>query len=345
MPRTRILRSALASSCALALVLACGSDGGDGQFVEGSSSGGSNSGSSGFPAIVDAGRPDVDLYANDPPPPWCGPAGQPEPPRPTGTEQCPDDKNRPGCPCNTLGEKVACWTGLRKHRKLGQCKDGVATCVLLNETTTGWGSCEGQVLPTPGAKGAAACGCFSKGAWKIQNTNPCFIQYNGATGPTYAVSTVVTNGVAACPTVANTPPPAAPSSPWSENSLNVDCAGKFKLCYTIKAGSFEAPSAADCKLTEVCTEADYAKANIDQVFPVLPSWTSPDSACAKKFVDTGGYGEMTVVGKSERCDVIDNGAGQPLMFNRVKYCPLACNTNPALPECQNCQQGGGGTFP
>ena len=88
-----------------ALVIACGSDDGsvfpeeqppntfgneDGSF---GSSGGQG----------DAG----DLYANDPPPKWCGPGDQPVPPQPGGTEQCPDDKNKPGCGCLRAGEKAA----------------------------------------------------------------------------------------------------------------------------------------------------------------------------------------------------------------------------------------------
>jgi hypothetical protein len=53
---------------------------------------------------------------------------------------------------------------------------------------------------------------------------------------------------------------------------------------------------------------------------------------------------MTVLGKSVRCDVVDNGAGQPLVFNRVKYCPGTCTAGSTAPECMNCQQGGSGQF-
>lgn len=322
------------------LLLACGADEDGETFGDPGSSGGQSSGqSSGFGATEDGGKPNVDPFANDPPPPWCGPVGQPEPAKPGGSLECPDDKNKPGCPCTVPDQEVSCWTGLRKHRGLGQCKDGKAKCQRTSETTFGWSACEGQVLPAPGAtKGAAACGCFSKGQWKIANTSPCFIN-NGAAG---AVSTIVDgSGKAQCPT---TVPPTVPSSPWSTNTLNVDCAGKFKLCYALKAGNFDAPSAADCKLAEVCTETDYPTANVEQAFPVLPAWATTDAVCAQKFATTGGYGEMTVLGKSVRCDVVDNGAGAPLMFNRVKYCPLSCNSNPSAPECANCQQGGSGTF-
>jgi hypothetical protein len=33
-----------------------------------------------------------------------------------------------------------------------------------------------------------------------------------------------------------------------------------------------------------------------------------------------------------------------LVFNRVNYCPLTCNTNPTDPACTNCMQGGSGSF-
>ena len=55
---------------------------------------------------------------------------------------------------------------------------------------------------------------------------------------------------------------------------------------------------------------------------------------------------MTVVGESVLCDKADDGAGNSLVFNRVKYCPSTCRLpeNAAKPECQNCQSGAGGTF-
>ncbi len=342
MPKLSIAGLAAMCLVGFAATPACSSDDGS-QFDDAGSSGGLVPDGA-FGTFGDAGKPDVDQYANDPPAPWCGPAGQPQPPQPGGTLECPDDKNKPGCPCSKEGETAPCWTGLRKQRHLGACKDGVATCQRLNETYKGWSACEGQVLPKAGAtKGAAACSCFSAGQWKIDNTSPCFIDYSA--GQTYAVSTVVDGaGKASCPTVANTPPPAVPGSPWSKNSLKVDCAGKFKLCYTLKAGSFDAPSAADCVLATTCTETTYDKENVEQPFPDLPAWVSTDTACAKKFKDSGGYGEMTVVGESVRCDKIDDGSGKALVFNRVRYCELACNANPTLPQCKDCQQGGSGSF-
>jgi hypothetical protein len=341
-----------------ALVIACGSEG-DSTFKEGEppASNVSFENEAGFGTSsgnpIDGG----DLYANDPPPKWCGPGGDPVPPPPGGTEACPDDKNKPGCGCTKLGEKAKCWTGLRKHRNIGVCKDGETTCIQKNETELAWGPCNGEVLPTAGAtKGAAACACFSAGQWKIANLSPCTMSF-GAVGcqaagncTVNAVSTIVDgNGVAQCPTT--NPPTAAPTEDWSTDTLNVDCAGHFKLCLRIRAGTFETPSANDCILAEVCSESDYKVANVEQVWPNLPGWLGKDQACAKKWDSTpeavsAGYAEMIVKGESVRCDKIDDGNGGDLIFNRVKYCPRSCNNpgNQNLPECVSCQQSGSGQF-
>lgn len=335
-----------------ALVLACGDDAGSSQFEneEGSSPGfGSDA------SFVDTGKGDADLYANDPPPKWCGPGNEPAPPQPGGTEECPDDKNKPGCGCTKAGETAPCWTGLRKHRGLGICKDGQTVCRPVNEARSAWGECEGQVLPVQGAtKGKEACGCFSLGQWKIANLSPCTMSYtNNGVEQVNAVSTVVgTDGLARCPET--NPPTAPPAAPWSTNTLTVDCAGHFKLCLRVRQGVFETPSANDCILGEVCTEADYKTANVEQAWPDLPAWLGTDKACAKKWNDistntpnvSAGYAEMVVKGKSVRCDEIDDGSGGDLVFNRVKYCPRSCNEagNQNNPECVACQQSGQGQF-
>src|SRR5215471_5870701 len=45
------------------------------------------------------------FWAQDPPLQWCGPdGGAPDAAPPTGTVDCPSDKNREGCPCTTAGE-------------------------------------------------------------------------------------------------------------------------------------------------------------------------------------------------------------------------------------------------
>jgi hypothetical protein len=335
---------------AAAVVVACGSSeesafkdtngndpaaGGANGFVNGSNGG--SSGSSGF----DAGDP----YANDPAPKWCGPSSQPPPPKVTGTPECPDDKNKPGCPCDTLGEKRDCFTGLRVNRNHGICKDGQTTCGRKNENENAWGACEGEVLPEAGAtKGKEACKCFSVGQWKIENLSPCFVDWG--TGP-YGISTVQdASGDSKCPDIpeGSSPPPKAPTAPWSKNTLTADCAGHFKLCYELKAGSFDNPSPSDCSMAKVCVEADYVKENVEQAFPDLKGWATTSTTCSAKWDTIGGYGEMSVVGKSVLCDAVDDGAGNARVFNRVKYCPSTCTAGSTAAECKNCQAGGGGTF-
>lgn len=337
------------------LVIACGSSDSSTFQEDGGASSSSSSGFGGPDGSFGTSSgepPDANLYANDPPPPWCGPAGgDPAPPAPGGTLACPDDKNLPGCGCSKAGEKAACWTGLRKHRNLGVCKDGETTCIPKNENELVWADCNGQVLPTAGAtKGAAACGCFSAGQWKIANLSPCTLSYCSPSCVVNAASTVVdANGVAQCP--AQNPPTVPPPSDWSTSTLKVDCAGHFKLCLRIRAGVFETPSAADCILGEVCTESDYKVPNVEQPWPNLPAWLGKDQACAAKWNNTpnntsAGYAEMIVKGQSVRCDNIDDGNGGDLVFNRVKYCPRECNeaANANLPACVSCQQSGSGSF-
>ncbi len=299
-----------------------------------------------------SGQPDADLYANDPPPKWCGPAdaGVSAPPPPGGTEECPDDKNKPGCGCDVPGEKRKCWTGLRKNRELGICKDGETVCTAKNETTNVWGPCVGEVLPVPGGKGKEACTCFSAGQWKIANLSPCTLSYTDPSGTKInAVSTILEGNQANCP--AQNPPTAAPTQIWSTDTLKVDCAGHFKLCLRIRQGVFESPNANDCILSEVCTESDYVQADVEQAWPDLPGWLGKDQACAKKWHEipqttSPGYAEMIVKGTSVLCDAIDDGAGGDLVFNRVKYCPRSCNDpqNASSPECVKCQLSGQGEF-
>jgi hypothetical protein len=358
------LSKVLVSGCVLVtaafVVVACGSSDGS-EFGDPNGNGSLLDGSFGDGGLPDGGDP----YANDPPPKWCGPADQPEPPKPTGTEQCPSDKNKPGCGCDNVGEEAPCWTGFRVNRNLGICKDGVATCEQVSETNRVWSDCVGQVLPAPGAtKGPQACKCFSEGQWKIDNLSPCFMEWCSQTEPDpdnpgsercvqssvtarTAVSTeMVPGGASKCPAQSQQPPQPKPTVIWSTNSLKVDCAGHFKLCYELKAGNFEDPKATDCSLTKVCTEADYLKENVEQPFPDLAGWVSQDRACIEKWEASGGYGEMTVVGESVLCDQVGDGSGGSYVFNRVKYCPSKCRggANAEDPECKNCQQGGSGTF-
>jgi hypothetical protein len=359
--RTRRARSVLAGLGALAsvtfVVAACGSNGGssfsDDPDAQGPSLG---DGSFGPPtAAPDSGDP----YANDPPPQYCVlDAGEATPPPVGGTPECPDDKNKPGCGCHTLGETAACWTGLRVNRHNGVCKDGTTTCTKQNELSNVWGPCDGEVLPASGAtKGKEACKCFSLGSWKIANLSPCFMTFNGDTANPYPVSTVTDGsgansapaGQADCPKAGTSAPPAKPTSDWSTDTLTVDCAGHFKVCYQLKAGDFKNPLPTDCAIMDkICVEADYPTENVEQTFPPLPGWTSTsaNTACAAKWQASGGYGEMTVQGESILCDKVDDGAGGSVVFNRVQYCPAKCENgqNPTDPECASCTQDGSGVF-
>jgi len=294
---------------------------------------------------TDGSQFDPDAYwADDPPPESCMDGGL-NYPVPGGTPECPDDKNREGCPCTVTGETAACWPGFRKNRNRGVCHDGTTTCIQKGENERTWGPCEGYQLPT-GTEGKAACQCFSAGQWKISNLSPCFVDMGGGDGSAGAVSTIWNGTQASCPSISGGTL-TQPSEPWSPNSLRVDCAGHFKLCYTLKAGDAQNPLASDCVLASVCTEADYPTENVEQAFPDLPSWlatTPAEIQCSMQFAQSGGYGEMTVVGLSVECDEIDDGSGGPQVFNRVQYCPLSCAQNPSAPGCENCQAGGSGSF-
>lgn len=282
------------------------------------------------------------FWAQDPPPAMCTLDGSmlPLPPPPGGTPDCPDDKNRQGCACPKVGTTAACWPGLRANRSLGICQDGLTTCTMNGEFGAVWGPCQGYVLPVPGATGGAdACKCFSKGRWALENTSPCF--YTGGDGTDIgAASTVIVSGKAECAKLSGSTLE-KPTQPWSPNTLKVDCVGRWKLCYTLKAGDYKNPQPTDCTMVTVCTEGDYAKSGEEQAMPVLPSWmtsTPAQVACAAQFKKTGGYGEMSVDGSTVSCDKVQK------VFNRVGYCPLSCNANPTAPECKNCMNGGSGEF-
>ena len=318
---------------------------GTGNGVDGGVSGGPDA----DPATIpDAGiGPNLDAFwEDDPPTEYCGPDEAPPWDPPGGTEECPDDKNREGCPCETPGESAPCWPGLRADRNKGICQDGTTICSSFNEFSNRWGPCQGAILPVPGATtGAAACNCFSLGRWEIDNLSPCFVTYSS--GQTYAVSTFMTGGGgASCPTsISSTPPPSPqPGQVWASNRLTVDCSGQFNLCYTLKAGDGANPLATDCTLAQTCVDFWYDQPNVPMELPPLPSWTSPDPTCAARFVNIGGYGEMSVLGTSIECEGIDDGAGSSFVFNRVSYCSMECNNNPTLPGCENCSVGGSGSF-
>jgi hypothetical protein len=364
LPYTRSVLTSLGALASVTFVIAaCGSDGGS-AFGDPDAAG--NALESG--TFNPADKPDGgDPFANDPPPKFCVLDGGPAAPTVGGTAECPDDKNKPGCGCKTAGETAACWTGLRINRHNGVCKDGMTTCMQVNETALQWGPCNGEVLPASGAtKGKDACKCFSLGSWKLANLSPCFFTYAGDTAHPYPVSTVTdgtgsscdppTNmcrpvGQADCPKLpaGSMAPPSKPGTDWTTDTLTVDCAGHFKVCYQLKAGDIKNPLPTDCAIMDkICVEADYIKENVEQTFPPLPGWTSTaaNTDCALKWRTTGGYGEMTVQGESVLCDKVDDGSGGSVVFNRVQYCPSKCEdaANAMDPECVNCKQDGSGVF-
>ncbi|MCA9582086.1 MAG: hypothetical protein KC416_09850 [Myxococcales bacterium] len=296
----------------------------------------------------DKPEPNWDAYfADDPPPMQCNEDGSVTTPTdvPGGTPDCPDDKNREGCPCSDIGESAACWPGKRIHRDRGICMDGVTTCERYGEFGGRWGPCENAVLPVQGVEfGPQACRCFSEGRWDIDNLSPCFISYGD--GTTWSVSTFQnSSGQAQCPTSPGTkaPPTPEPGKPWSTNRLKVDCEGDFELCYVIRAGDFDNPSASDCIVGKSCTQDWYGTRDAVQELPALGAWAGTDPACAKAFANNGGYGEMTVKGLSVECDDISDN-GDAYVFNRVKYCSLSCAQNPGQAGCEQCMTGGSGTF-
>ena len=284
------------------------------------------------------------FFINDPPPPMCNADGTMESVEPPGgTPNCPDDKNREGCPCPKVGMQAACWPGKRANRNHGICEDGTTMCIETPEFGPRWGACEGYVLPLEGAMfGKDACGCFSSGTWDLSNLAPCI--FHGGTGKTYLYSSKLTaDGKIDCGSNVPEPPP-VPSGNWSDSKLNVDCAGQFKLCYAIKAGDVDNPRSDDCEIMQHCEDLWYPTAGMDQTLPPLPAWSSANTACAAKFEQVGGYGEMTVIGKSIECDVVDDGKGNPYVFHRTDYCPPSCQDTPDSAACKDCRTGGSGMF-
>jgi hypothetical protein len=293
--------------------------------------------------ITDAGpQPDA-FFINDPAPPVCGPDGGMSDPKPVGgTPECPDDKNRQGCPCKTPGETAACWPGKRLNRGKGDCKDGMTKCERTPEFGSVWGACMGYVLPAEGGtQGPEACACFSNGVWTLNNLVPCV--YDTGTQMFLYSSHPDTNNGYACNPVSMSPPSKPPEA-WSSSTLTGDCAGQFKLCYTMKAGLVGSPKPEDCVVMQNCINVWYSKPGEALPLPNLPGWTSTDTACSKKFIDQGGYGEMTVVGKSIDCDAVDDGRGHPYVFKRTSYCLPSCVATPNKPECKGCSTGGSGQF-
>lgn len=290
-----------------------GADGGTGGGTDGGAGGGLDGGGG-----LDARARGLDGGAADGGSMFCGPDAAIDAGPPPAPGDCMEGVAVPGCTCDTVGETRDCRTGR------------TITCEAFGEFGGKWGPCLGD--------------CFSTGTWAIDNLSPCFVSYPG--GRTYAVSTVIRDGAAACPDVPDTPPPPAPSEDWSANRLTVDCEGQFELCYTLKAGDADSPSDSDCVVAEVCTEAWYEERNVTQEFPPLAAWAGSDPTCAAQFATTGGYGEMSVLGRTIDCEVIDDDRGGRYVFNRVRYCPLCCSSGECSDGsmCDRCMMGGSGSF-
>jgi hypothetical protein len=334
-PGARLLLGAVFLLSACGNVTRTGRDGGTTGGGEDLSGGGGGGGNADLTFDPNA------FWAQDPPLMYCLGFDGGTPPLPGGTPDCPDDKNREGCPCPTVGMSASCWPGLRANRNLGQCMDGMTTCNKVGELSQAWGPCMGYVLPDPNATaGAAACKCFSQGRWALANLSPCI--YDSGTGPGSggATSSYLQGNQVMCMQQAGGML-TKPTQPFSTDTITADCVGHFKLCYTLKAGDVKNPSANDCVVAQTCTEADYTMVNMAQPFPSLPAWVSNDTACTTKFA-ANGYGEMSVDGTTLTCDMVKE------VFLRVGYCPSYCQ-NPMDPMynamvCASCMQGGGGNF-
>jgi hypothetical protein len=293
----------------------------------------------------DAGTlsPDA-FFVDDPPPPYCGEDGKmSEAPAISGTRECPGDKNREGCPCDSAGQRALCWPGQRINRNHGVCRDGMTRCEMGFEFGNRWGPCEDYALPIEGAtQGPEACRCFSSGTWSLSNLVPCIAQDVSKHYYVYSSHPDGPSGFL-CNGLTTTPPP-APSEDWTPSTLKIDCSGRFQLCYTIKAGDVTQPKASDCVLVRSCLDTWYARPNSQQKLPNLKGWAASDQACAQRFVESGGYGEMTVQGKSSECEAVDDGMGKPYVFKRASYCPPRCAGTPNDEDCMHCSASGAGDF-
>lgn len=329
--------------------------------------GGNDVPSTGFdviPIATDASD-DVNWYAMrhdgmvDPPPMYCLPDGGHVTGDAGADPYCPADRNLQGCNCPTVGMTAPCFTGPRSSRNRGNCHDGMTTC--SGEEIPTWGPCVGEVDPDPTAtRGPATCNCFSMGTWTIPNTSPCFV-YTDATYTTVegATSSILTGTTVDCGTQTGLPL-MRPGPTWSTDTLQVDCGGTFHICYRLRAfGSMSAAMSmtvadSDCVMAEPCVDAVVPPSTTPMTItlPPLPGWatTTPTAtACAQTFVTNGGYAEMVVSGTSYECQDFAQGMSTGFVFNRIDYCPSACN-NPTIPAsmrpaiCTMCGNGGSGMF-
>jgi hypothetical protein len=208
-------------------------------------------------------------------------------------------------------------------------------------TGAGGGATDGGAAPTVcDGGGGDTTTCFSTGDWSLDNLEPCFVTTMDSMGDAITTAYASTPGnPVQCGLDPNSGAPIVPAT-WSADTLQVDCAGVFALCFTLKAGDGTNPQAGDCVVAQTCTAAHYGPAGSTMVFPPLPGWSSsPDqSACTAAFVATGGYGEMSVTGQTDACENVQR------VFQTVVYCPTACGGPDAPSQCATCMPGGGGPF-
>ena len=180
------------------------------------------------------------------------------------------------------GEVASCWPGQRLNATTGVCHDGRPPARRASSSATAGARCEGYVLPVEGCiAGAPACRCFSNGTWALANLVPCIFQDVDQKYYVYSSRPDATHGYA-CDPAMSVPPP-APAAGWTPSTLTMDCGGRFKLCYTIKAGRVDDPRPDDCVLTQACVETWYPSAGTRQTLPDLPGWAATDTACTARF--------------------------------------------------------------
>jgi hypothetical protein len=177
----------------------------------------------------------------------------------------------------------------------------------------------------------AACGCLAHGDWNVANISPCFFMNGTAATVSGAISTVYDGQTAMCP-LDDT---AAPQAPWSTDTFETDCAGHYRLCFSLRAGDATNPKPTDCLVAVSCAESDYATSDVTQAWPPLPSWitTGAETTCAQTMAATGGYGIMTATGTPTGCGAVTKA------FAIFTYCPLTC-----IPPACTCQSMGTGVF-
>jgi len=176
----------------------------------------------------------------------------------------------------------------------------------------------------------ACSSCFAHYNWLLANESPCFVFSDPSmTTLQEMISTDATTQQ--CPADFSM----APAS-WTTDTFTADCAGHYRLCYTLKAGDPSNPKPTDCTVVQSCAEGDDTLASMAQTWPSLPGWLVDGAqlACAQQFSDSGGYGEATATGNPTGCGAVS------VVLGRVTYCALSCNSPNPPASCATCVAGG-----